>query len=169
MSISDQIERLATAKADIAAAIESKGVDVPSDASISDMAELVAEIPVFTEEEVFLAAYPVGAYYFSSSPTSPASLFGGTWTAITGRFLYMNAGTATGGSNTHTLTVGQMPSHSHTGNCYGYRNGSQYGWLSTQSGSNIAYNEITVGYAGGGESHNNMPAYQTVYAWRRTA
>ena len=26
-----------------------------------------------------LAAYPIGAYYISSDPTSPATLFGGTW------------------------------------------------------------------------------------------
>ena len=33
--------------------------------------------------------------------TSPASLFGGTWTPITGRFPYFNAGTSTGGSARH--------------------------------------------------------------------
>lgn len=50
----------------------------------------------------------------SSSSTSPASLFGGAWSALTGRFLYCNNGTGTGGSNTHTLTTSEMPSHNHT-------------------------------------------------------
>ena len=58
--------------------------------------------------------YPVGSYYMSSSSTSPASLFGGAWSALTGRFLYCDNGTGTGGSNTHTLTTSQMPGHSHT-------------------------------------------------------
>lgn len=43
----------------------------------------------------------------------PGILFGGTWTSVTGRFLYCNAGTGTGGSNTHTLTVSELPSHNH--------------------------------------------------------
>lgn len=118
--------------------------------------------------------YPVGAYYFSSVSTSPASLFGGTWAAVTGRFLYMNAGTGTGGSNTHTLTVAQMPSHKHdptyaiTGFC-----GSGGTWLpeyqSVGGSSNTNTERAYIESAGGGGSHNNMPAYQTVYAWRRTA
>lgn len=65
-----------------------------------------------------LAAYPVGAYYISSNSTSPASLFGGTWTQITNRFIYA-AGSgytvgATGGSTTKTLTTNNLPSHSHS-------------------------------------------------------
>lgn len=58
--------------------------------------------------------YPVGAVYSSYVSTPPGELFGGTWTAITGRFPYYNAGTGTGGSNTHTLTVNEMPNHTHT-------------------------------------------------------
>ncbi len=43
-----------------------------------------------------LKAYPVGAYYISESATSPASLFGGTWTQVTGRFLRAANDTADG-------------------------------------------------------------------------
>lgn len=65
-----------------------------------------------------LAAYPVGAYYISSSSTSPATLFGGTWTQITNRFI-LAAGSSysvgsTGGSATKTLTTDNLPSHSHS-------------------------------------------------------
>lgn len=45
--------------------------------------------------------FPVGFVYSSMNSTSPASTFGGTWTAITGKFPYFNAGTSTGGSTTH--------------------------------------------------------------------
>lgn len=76
--------------------------------------------------------YPVGSIYTSTKSTSPATLFGGTWTQIKDRFLLCagdsySAG-ATGGSTTHThtsaahthttaghtLTIAEMPSHRHT-------------------------------------------------------
>ena len=116
--------------------------------------------------------YPVGAVYISYVSTSPASLFGGTWTAITGAFPYFNAGTSKGGSNTHTLTVAQMPRHEHGYYC---RNGKYLGhsgvWsFDTQDEYYSDWAGSTwISSAGGGGSHNNMPAYQTLYAWRRTA
>lgn len=58
--------------------------------------------------------FPIGFVYSSYTNTSPAGIFGGSWTAITGRFPYYNAGTALGGANTHTLTAAQMPSHNHS-------------------------------------------------------
>lgn len=124
---------------------------------------------VTTTKAIGLLAYPVGAVYISYVSTSPASLFGGTWTAITGRFPYFNAGTATGGSNTHTLTVAQMPSHTHSyGNFYTQR----YDWVSggiQQIASGVDDLSSGLQATGGGQAHNNMPAYQTLYAWRRTA
>lgn len=68
-------------------------------------------IPV-TPKARGLEAYPVGAVYISYVSTSPASLFGGTWTPITGRFPYFNAGTATGGSarHRHWLPMGKAVS-----------------------------------------------------------
>ena len=65
-----------------------------------------------------LAAYPIGAYYISSDPTSPATLFGGTWVRVQDRMI-LAAGTTytagnTGGSATKTLSVANMPAHSHS-------------------------------------------------------
>ena len=65
-----------------------------------------------------LAAYPVGAYYISSDSTSPAVLFGGTWTQIQNRFIFA-AGSgysvnSTGGSATKSLVTDNLPSHSHS-------------------------------------------------------
>lgn len=44
MSVQSEIKRIEQAKADIISAIEAKGVDVPSNASIDDLAALVSEI-----------------------------------------------------------------------------------------------------------------------------
>jgi microcystin-dependent protein len=63
------------------------------------------------------AVYPVGAIYLSTVNTSPATLFGGTWTQIKDRFL-LSAGDTynvgnTGGSATKNIGVNNLPGHSH--------------------------------------------------------
>ena len=78
--------------------------------------------------------YPVGSIYMSVNNTSPATLFGGTWSQLKDRFLlgagdtytngntggaasvsYTPAGTNSGGAvSSHTLTTDQIPSHNHT-------------------------------------------------------
>lgn len=64
------------------------------------------------------AAYPVGSIYMSVSSTSPATLFGGTWTQLKDRFLlgagdsYSNG--ATGGAATVALTEANLAGHTHT-------------------------------------------------------
>lgn len=83
-----------------------------------------------TLAEIMLALYPVGAVYISVNSTSPASLFGGTWEQIKGRFLigtgapennddgtspgnYDKTLGSKGGEATHTLTNSEMPEHVH--------------------------------------------------------
>ncbi|MBC8568255.1 hypothetical protein H8692_05685 [Mogibacterium sp. NSJ-24] len=62
--------------------------------------------------------YPVGSIYFAYNHTSPASIFGGSWTRISSRFLYGVTASqtigSTGGEAEHLLTSAEMPSHSHT-------------------------------------------------------
>lgn len=62
--------------------------------------------------------YPVGSYYWSSDPTDPGTLFGGTWEAVENKFVFA-ASTAhpvgeTGGAESVALSLNQMPSHSHS-------------------------------------------------------
>lgn len=65
-----------------------------------------------------LCSYPVGAIYQSTVSTSPATLFGGTWAALTDRFLIGASATypagTTGGAATKTLATGELPSHNHS-------------------------------------------------------
>lgn len=114
--------------------------------------------------------YPVGSVYISYSHVNPGTLFGGTWTRIQNAFLWAVDGSGTigqtGGEKEHTLTVNEIPSHSHgsvySGNVSGTKN---YGWFNT-TGDKITYGTVPTG---GGAAHNNMPPYIQVSVWRRTA
>lgn len=114
--------------------------------------------------------YPVGSIYMSVNATSPASLFGGTWESLGGRFLIGQDGTytagSTGGEAAHTLTIDEMPSHGH-----GYRQMNVSGSQTVGSGTGGYYNgsQQQTDKTGGGHAHNNMPPYLAVYMWKRTA
>lgn len=125
---------------------------------------------IINMEDVLNTVYPIGSIYTSVSSTSPALLFGGSWTQLTDRFL-LGAGSytagATGGEATHTLTVNEMPKHKH----WGVRRAEQGdpGDYSTGESSGSADSEYETDSAGGGQPHNNMPPYLVVYMWKRVA
>jgi microcystin-dependent protein len=76
---------------------------------------------------------------------------------------------ATGGAETHTLTIGQMPSHAHNmgaastdGNIVTGGSGGANASLS-QGGSAFRYvNNPNTGLSGGGGAHNNLQPYLTL-------
>lgn len=117
--------------------------------------------------------YPVGSIYIAYTSTSPASRFGGTWSQITSRFLYCTTNVNTGGEQNHTLTISEMPYHQHTpsGGVNFVSTTSEATGIGTTKLDIWWYVEKTAATTsvGGGQSHNNMPPYQGVYCWRRTA
>lgn len=126
-------------------------------------------LPIQTMRNIINDLFGVGYVWISYTNTSPASLIGGIWTPITGRFPYFNAGNSIGGANSQTLSIAQMPAHKH-------RLGLQYGndWRDdsgsfSASSSSMHAVDYETNSVGGGQPFNNMPAYQTLYAWRRTA
>lgn len=147
-------------------------------------------------------AHPVGSYYWSSDDTDPSQIFGGTWSRITDRFVLAagsgyKAGT-TGGAASVTLSVSEMPIHSHSvsgsassagshyhniGCDYDGAGGSIYATIhksvssspghwagrTTSDGSHTHSISASAASNGGGGAHNNMPPYVAAYCWRRTA
>ena len=139
---------------------------------------------------IFDLIYPVGSFYISAKSTNPATLFGGTWEQIQGRFLLGRSSSypvgSMGGEATHTLTESEMPSHKGhlsagivgtvpqgKGNYKGFLNldtmtaygDGGRGW-DVYAGNEMHPASEAVG---GGQAHNNMPPYLSVYIWKRTA
>ena len=138
--------------------------------------------------------YPVGSIYMNVNSTNPGTLFGGTWEQIQGRFLLGMSSSypagSQGGEATHTLTANELPDHEHFMRQLGNTsktfpssvavNDPDQNFYATQiSGVTSGYLKSNVPWGGeliagsirnsGGQSHNNMPPYLSVYIWKRTA
>ena len=125
------------------------------------------------------AVYPVGSIYINAAvSTNPATLLGfGTWAAFgAGRVMVgLDSGDSdfdtaqeTGGSKTHTLSVSELPSHTHTATLMGNGEDEQQDLPAAGDNTNPS-RTMTTGATGGGGAHNNVQPYIVVYMWRRTA
>ena len=138
--------------------------------------------PMLVKQCILDIVYPVGSIYISVNNTNPGTLFGGTWEQIKDVFLLSagdkhNAGD-TGGEETHILKVNEMPAHSHDLQVWNKNDSGSLGrWAINDI---VWYNNIKgegktnywvggTGRVGGGQAHNNMPPYLTVYVWKRIA
>lgn len=122
--------------------------------------------------------YPIGSIYMTVSDTNPfETIKFGVWEKIENRFLlassniHMNG--ETGGEENHTLSINEMPKHSHK------MKYDSIGWtaLRQSSGTNGILENNTSSYdgqysteeVGNGNAHNNMPPYLVVNMWKRIA
>lgn len=114
---------------------------------------------------------PVGMIIQLYSHADPNDMYPGTtWERMANTFLWgcdANGGIGTtGGEKTHTLTIDELPVHSHgavySQNAEGTKSQAWY----SNSGDKLAYGVVETG---GGAAHNNMPPYTQVSIWRRTA
>ena len=136
--------------------------------------------------------YPVGSIYMSVNSTSPASLFGGTWERLKDVFLLAAGDTyaagSTGGEATHTLTVNEMPAHTHevavrVQGYGGWENYTSYDYgVMFKANDTVGYHgpnytahsavvtaDANTGGSGGSKPHNNMPPYLAIYMWKRVS
>lgn len=120
--------------------------------------------------------YPIGSLYMSIYNTSPASLFGGTWTPIYDRFIIAAGGsyesTSVGGEATHTLTTAEIPAHTHNvGVDYdGEGSGTTNGAATVhKAGTSGAQHQVRTSSIGSSAAHNNIPPYYAAYIWVRVS
>jgi hypothetical protein len=135
-----------------------------------------------TAAQVNAHAYPVGSVYTSVVATNPATLLGvGVWTAFgAGRVMLGHGGGYTAGdtggytTDSHALTVSQIPSHTHT---LGIEDNAWPDGSGDIAPNNI-WNSIrapsetrTTSSTGGGavHTHDIMQPYIVVYIWKRTS
>lgn len=118
--------------------------------------------------------YPVGSYYITESSDLNTvdkmnAYFGGTWERIQNMFLLGAGGIydvgKEGGETRHTLTIGEMPSHTH--DYYRMKSGGTTWWVQGKEGTIFSQEIIKTDHSGNGQSHNNMPPYRAVYMYRR--
>lgn len=117
--------------------------------------------------------YPVGSIWIGMSYDDPRDLFGHhtKWKRLENRFLLGFDGGSKrvgyrGGEAEHTLTVDEMPSHTHNLN-RPWSNGKGKKKAYTQSDNRKQYFSVETQSTGGGQPHNNMPPYLVVSMWMR--
>lgn len=133
---------------------------------LDDLARQIAAKPDL------LDIFPVGSIIYSSVESfNPASAFGGSWTKIAEGRVILGASrqyplNSTGGAATVTLTVAEMPAHTH----------NVAGSVSQGTGDTCLLGQERSGTAieaaesvGGGQAHNNMMPYVAKYIWQRDA
>lgn len=158
-----------------------------NNANTAALVESETSTQPITMEQVINKLYPIGALYVSTIATNPATILGvGTWEQWGAGRVPIGVGTgidsngtsqtfdadAVGGEYTHTLTIAEMPKHRHSFDSGGatVASGTKYNRPVNKSG--YAYDDddtYRTTYRGGNEAHNNLPPYQAVYMWRRTA
>lgn len=141
--------------------------------------------------------YPVGSIYMSVNNINPSELFGGAWepwgqgrvpVGVDSSQTEFDSVEKTGGEKKHTLSILEIPSHSHqagtnrefiTLNTKGAVAQLGNGTTDALSGSSRIYPFLSepfrfdhygsTGYNTGGNAHNNLQPYITCYMWKRVA
>ena len=128
--------------------------------------------------ELSKMVYPVGSIYMSVNSADPATIFGGTWERINGRFLVGAGSNGASGKELLNKSAGDTGgktyvTRSDIGLKATYDEAEQYG---AQSGGGFGGRVIITKTGKGSESDtydiaddNNLPPYLVVYMWKRTA
>lgn len=128
--------------------------------------------------------YPVGSIYMSVNPTNPSKFFPRTsWVewgkgrvpvGVDTSQTEFNKAEKTGGSKAVTLTVDQIPTHTHKvpkPEWYGVKTDADtgFGMLKTKNPIKDGSDGFVSAATGGGKAHSNLQPYITCYMWVRTA
>ena len=126
---------------------------------------------------VFLKTYPVGSIYITTSSTNPSVIYGGTWERYgQGKTLVglneseseFSTVNKIGGEKTHTLTISEMPRHTHSLYMNSGTDDLSRGFWLVQDAVPVSTSRANITeYEGWSQPHNNLQPYITVYMWKR--
>lgn len=123
-------------------------------------------------KEILELQYPIGKTELFFDNNDHSNYMGFTWQleaegkAIVGidtNDTDFNIIGKTGGEKTHTLTIQEMPKHSHK--VYYTDDGGQ----GSIARINVMGNQTSTTEVGGGQAHNNVQPYEVFAIWVRTA
>lgn len=143
---------------------------------ISAINNIVDNIVSEKIEDAFDTKFPIGRVIITMSTTNPGTYLPGTWTRVAkGRTLVgvdesqteFSTVRKASGQKEVTLTVNQIPPHNHDIDIFLEAGETTTGGASYIDGNK--YGSRTTSMAGGGQPHNNLQPYYTVYFWERTA
>lgn len=174
---------LTDSAAAITTSTDSEGEVTPVLATGITADEVRTLIGAATAAATLLAVYPVGSIYTSIVSTSPSTHFGGTWVSFgQGRVLVGHddaddpdtdfvapsgdgSSVLLGGAKTHTLSIDEIPSHTH--GISNFENPAGTGSTGSANGAS-SFSTVNTDATGGGGAHNNLQPYVVVYMWKRT-
>jgi microcystin-dependent protein len=120
---------------------------------------------------------PIGIIYISTSSANPNTVYPDTtWVAwgsgrvpvgINTNDSSFNVVEKTGGEKTHTLTIAEMPNHSHTMEVGRPRNAVPE--RDPNDLDTCAWETRTTSSVGGNGSHNNLQPFIICFMWKRTS
>lgn len=161
-----------------------KTIDTKID-NLESMLDTFASLNLENVNDLISALRPaIGDIEINVTGTNPATKYPGTtWVAWGSGRVPVGIDTAqtefdtvekTDGAKTHTLTVSQMPAHTHTGKGYALLinkadSGGDGLGMSFGAGSYNRRYVSTTNSVGSGKAHNNLQPYITCYMWKRTA
>ena len=158
------------------------GIKVGSGLSVADDGTLSVDIVIPEVDK--LTAYPVGSIYQSTSYTSPAALFGGTWQEIAQNRVLMGAGSGHAAGSTVEAGLPNITGRAGADTDSGYYNtnrpnaggafyggGKSYSWCAAGSqnpGRDLCF-DASRSNPIYGRSATVQPAAYYVHIWRRVA
>lgn len=172
MSVQNQIDRIKANVAEAYGAVASMGGTVPETQNVENLAAAINSIPATNIVNAPIGAIIVWSGTEETVPEGWSICNGENGTLDLRDKFVLGAGIehsvgSTGGSETVTLTVDQMPEHNHRIK-YGVQDS---GDIIPESflGAKILYGQVGIStYTGGSQPHSNMPPYYTAIYIQKT-
>lgn len=186
VTFKDTISQQSTDINTLSASVNS--LSAQTDESVADINALIGTVVQSTTAAFINKVYPVGSILLTTSTESPeVYLLSTSWEQIAQGLFIAGVGGGTDKNGTdfivaegnaasnfnvgeynHTLSIAEMPAHTHTFTpIQGYNALASGQYVESAAGENGKISEMTSSQTGGSQSHNNIPPLFGIYMWKR--